>query len=91
MQPTEYFPPGFPFLLPTREYHNVRNDDHTLHNDTEGHQKAHGTPHGAKIAVIMAVSLVGEVVALASEGGTAAVEAIGVVYLLAAGLWQKDR
>lgn len=79
MQPTQHPPPILPLLLPPRQNHQIRNQRHTLNHDREGHQEANAAPHAAEIAVVVAVALVGEVVALMGEGGAASVEAVGVV------------
>lgn len=79
MQPTQHPPAILPLLLPPRQNHQIRNQRHALHHDGEGHQEADTAPHAAEIAVVVAVALVGEVVALMGEGGAAFVEAVGVV------------
>lgn len=73
-------------MLAADQNDNVRDERHTLYDDCERYEKADGAPHGAEITIAMAVLLVGEVLAVVGERGTAAVEAIGVVNLRAAGL-----
>ena len=84
---TQYPPATFHFLLTTRNDHNVGYQRHSLSNHREGHQKADGAPHGAKIAVIVAVFRLWEVLARVREGRTAFVEAVGIVDVFAAGLF----
>ena len=68
---THDFPALFPFLLPACKDDDEGDKGHAFHDDRERHQEAHRTPHGAEIAVSMAVSRLGEVFAGACEGGAA--------------------
>lgn len=84
--PTQYLPSAFPLLFAASKNHNVRYQRHTLPNYGERHQEADRAPHGAEIAVIVAVCRLWKVLARVCEGGTAFVEAISVVDVFAAWL-----
>ena len=86
MQPAQDFPATLPLLLSSGKDDNVCDERHALEHNGERHEEADGAPHGAEVAVAMAVLLLGEVVAGVCKGGTAPVKTVGVVYPLAAGL-----
>ncbi len=89
MQSSQYLPSRFPLLFPSNQDDNIRNKDHALNDDGERDEETDGAPHGAEIPVAMTVFLVGKVIAGFGERGTAAMKAIGVVNLFAAGLRGK--
>ena len=61
MQSSQYLPSRFPFLLASDQNDKIRNERHALQDDSEGHEKADGPPHGTEVTVTMAVFLLREV------------------------------
>jgi hypothetical protein len=73
-------PPILAQSFPAAEDHQVGDYAYALHDDREGHEEADGAPHRAEIpAVAVAVFALREALAGIREGGTAAVETVGVM------------
>ena len=73
-------------MLSASQDHDVGDQRHALEDNGERHEEANRAPHGAEVAVVMAVLGMREVVAGVGEGRTAAMESVGVVYGFANGL-----
>lgn len=79
-QQAQNLPPRLAQPLPARQDDDVGDDAHALEHDGKAHQEPDGPPHGAEVAVLaVAVFALGKTLAGVREGGTAAVEAVGVV------------
>ena len=73
-------------MFPSDKDDDIRDNGHAFYDDGQRDEETDGAPHGAEIPVAMTVFLVGKVIAGFGERGTAAMKAIGVVNLSAAGL-----
>ena len=91
MQPSQDPPPALSLLPSPGQNHNVGDEGHTLHDDSERHKEPDRAPHAAEVSVMLAVRRLRELGAIVVQGGAASVEAVGVMNAFAGGLRQSGQ